>query len=216
MRVSSINGSDRFCASSMMTTTNASPGELIEKLGEQVAELGARGLPQCAGGQLLNRQRAEVDQQHLQQIFARRKRVRHERAVGIAAEVPQHGAAQRGLAGADLARQDEQAFAPTDAGEQTLSGREVVRTVVVETRIGVEAERLLGQAEERLVGKGVRTGTCGQFEVVDGHRNACLAGRVPTKRPVFRRNSRRSSPLCLFLEQRMTVLTAARTSSIRP
>ena len=47
MRVSSINGSDRFCASSMMTTTKASSGERVEELGEQITELGARGLPQA-------------------------------------------------------------------------------------------------------------------------------------------------------------------------
>ena len=109
-----------------------------------------------AGGELLNRQHAEVDQQHLQQIFARGKRVGHERAVGFAAEVPEHGAAQRGLAAADLAGQDEQAFAAANAVPQALAGRDVVRAVVDESRIGVEAERLLGQAEERLVGKGVR------------------------------------------------------------
>ena len=66
-------------------------------------------------------------------------------------ELLQHRSAQRGLAGADLAGQDNQTFPALYAGQQLVERRSVRRAAEQESRIGGQAERLLVQPVERFV-----------------------------------------------------------------
>src|SRR4029078_6242937 len=86
------------------------------------------------------------------------ERIRHERAEGFAIEILDYRAAQRGLAGADVAGEDIQAFTPADPRQQVLERRRVRPAVEKESGIGRQAERLFLEAVERLVGQTARSG----------------------------------------------------------
>ena len=125
----------------------------IEEVVERITELGARRAVEAAPRQIAHRHDAEVDEQRLQQVFAGDERIGDERRERPPIEVGEHRPAQRRLAGADLAAQDDEPFTPPDAGQQRVVRRPVGRASVQESWIGGEAEGLLVEAVERFVGQ---------------------------------------------------------------
>ena len=94
--------------------------ERSQKVVQRIAELRPRRGVQPSALHIVDRHHAELDEQHLQQVFARHKRVGHERAEGFAVERREHAAAERGLARTRLARQDDDAFAAPNARAQLV------------------------------------------------------------------------------------------------
>jgi hypothetical protein len=78
---------------------------LDEERVEYVGELGSR---------LAERGEAELAVDRLEQLERRERRVEQERHLGVVPEAPQQRPAQRGLAGADLARDRHEALALLD------------------------------------------------------------------------------------------------------
>jgi hypothetical protein len=102
--------------------------------------------------QVVHRHDSEVEQQHLQQIFARDERIGHERGERLAIEPLEHSLAQRGLARADVAGQHDQALAAANREKEILERAGMRGAAVQEPGIGREAEGLFSKTVERLVG----------------------------------------------------------------
>src|SRR4030095_4090713 len=98
------------------------------------------------------RYHAEINEQRFEQVFAGQQRIRDVRGKGFSIERLQHGAAQRGFAGADLAGENADAFTPSDTGSEGIEGDAVPQAGEKETRVGGETERLFSQPEIWLVG----------------------------------------------------------------
>ena len=124
---------------------------------EQVAQLGARRAAQPSGREIFRRDDAELDEDDLEEILARRKRVGDEGAERLAIEIGQHRPAQRRLPGPDVAAEHAQALAAADPRQEIVECRAVRAAVVEERRIGGKAEGLFGEAVERLVRQPPRT-----------------------------------------------------------
>jgi hypothetical protein len=127
--------------------------ERREKVVEQIAQLRARGRAQPSARQIFDPRDAEIGEQDLEQLLPRGERIRDEGVERLAFEVLQHRAAERRLAGADVAGEDRQAFAPFYGVQQIVERGRVRAALVEEPRIGRQAERLFLEAVERLVGE---------------------------------------------------------------
>ena len=98
---------------------------------------------QPAGLELVARDDAEVLEDPLEQILFRQERVQHERRERRPIDLLEQRAAQRRLAGADVAGDDDEAFAAADGVLQQVE-RVGVRLAPIEIlRIRRQAERLL-------------------------------------------------------------------------
>src|SRR5262249_42905804 len=87
--------------------------------------------------------------QQILRIELRGHQLRGDQPAGI--DLFQQASHQRRLAGADLASDDDEAFALVDAVLQVGEGALVAAASVEERRIGVELEGLAGEPEESLV-----------------------------------------------------------------
>ncbi len=96
--------------------------------------------------QFLARDDAEVQQDPLQQVLFGEKRIQHERGERRSIDLFEQGAAERGLAGADVTGHDNEALAPSDGVLKQIE-RVGVRLAPVEVlRIRRQAERLFGKS----------------------------------------------------------------------
>jgi len=125
----------------------------IEELVERVTQIGTRRACQAAALQIRERHNAEINEQHLEQVFTRDERIGYECRERSPIEMLEHRSNQCRLAGADFAREDDQSFAASNAGEQFFEGWRVRGAAIQKSRIGREAEGLLFQAEVRLIGQ---------------------------------------------------------------
>ena len=97
------------------------------------------------------RHHAETEQHLAQQLFDRQERIEDERGERGLVELLEEGAAQRGLAGADVAGEDDEALLAADRLPHLLQ-RDVVRLASVqEPRIRRQAERRLNEPVVLLV-----------------------------------------------------------------
>ena len=102
------------------------------------------------------RDHAEVLEELFQEIVAFELRVIDDRDERLARKPLEHGATEERLADADLARDDDERFAPLDRiGDLSERGR-VSPTFEHESGVGSQAERRLAQAEEALVTRNLR------------------------------------------------------------
>jgi hypothetical protein len=157
--------------------------ERLEELVQRVAQVGPRRAREPAAYQVVHRHDAELDEQHLQQVFARHERVWHERGERLAIERRQHRAAQRRLAGADLPRQHDETLAALNGHEDVVVHRGVRLAAIQRARVRGQAERLVRQAIVALVGQQARPaharGLSFGGERVHLHCRSYRRGRAP-------------------------------------
>jgi hypothetical protein len=117
--------------------------EALERRDELMA------IDRAAASRLGGRHESEVDQDLLQQVLDAKLRVEHDGQERPRLELLEQRAAQHGLADADVAGDDDQAFAAAE-GEPDVLDRPGVRSAVVdEARIGRQAEGRRGEAVVR-------------------------------------------------------------------
>ena len=130
--------------------------------------------------QIGNRDDAEVDEQRLQQIFARDEWIGDEGRECASVEVLQDRSTERGLAGADLAGEDNETFPALDPGQQLVERRSVCRAPEQEPRVGRQAERLFVQPVERFVHERCRDARPRPRRVEEGPRSCVVDGKHRT------------------------------------
>ena len=93
----------------------------------------------------LSRDDAKVEQDLAQQLLDRQERIEQQRREARHVEPLEHRAADRGLAGADVTGQDDDAFLAADGLQQQLQRGVVRLTQVEKTRIRREREGRLDE-----------------------------------------------------------------------
>ena len=91
-----------------------------QKVVDRLDELLLADVRQAPALDVFARDHAEVLQDELQQILFRQKRVQHERRERVPVDLFEQRAAERRLAGADVARDDDKPFAAADGVLQQL------------------------------------------------------------------------------------------------
>src|SRR5207249_9600876 len=97
------------------------------------------------GLDLVARDHTEILQNPLEQVFFGQERVQHQRRERRPIDLLEQGAAERRLAGADVAGDDDEAFTAADGVLQQVERAGVRLTAVQIFGIRREAERLFGE-----------------------------------------------------------------------
>ena len=121
---------------------------------------------------------AEILEQLLDEVVAIEQRVGDDREERLEGQALQHGPAQQGLAGADVAGDDHQGFAPLEGVGDLRQGGRVRGARKQESGVGDKAERRLVQSEIRFVRPGPG-GLIGWHAC--GHGTILRSGSVSTK-----------------------------------
>ena len=151
-RICSSTSGDRCCASSMISTPLPRIGdERQQELVQRADQLVLRGRGDPPAPHRLARDDAEVEQDLAQQLLDRQERIQDQRRERRLVELLEQRAADRRLAGADVAGEDDEAFRAADRLQQAGDGLVVRLAAVEEARVGREREGRLYEAVELLV-----------------------------------------------------------------
>ncbi len=156
---SSVSGS-RPCASSMISSTRLpaacfSTQEMVQRLDEFARRMagGCFGAPGASRRAFSTPSSTRIDSSS---SCAESFGIEEERDLDFAAEAPQQRAAQRRLAGADLAGDGDETLALLDAVEQMRERFAMRLRQIEEARIGAQGKGLFAEPEER----GIHAPTC--------------------------------------------------------
>ena len=130
----------------MRDAAGADGHERRQKLVQSRDQLVPTGRDDSSAANRCARDDAEVEQDLPEQLFAREKRVQHERREQLHVQLFEHRSADCRLAGADVAAHNSYAFASFDRLQQQSDGFFVRRAWIEESGVRRQRERRLHEA----------------------------------------------------------------------